>query len=296
MGEKIKEVKTVEECHFFHFWPGYNLLERTWKQCALNCIDCWRRDISPKENKNTNREFKLHENSRNFEEEKLIGVAIVYCRSNTDLPLHIFKNVKSKGLNTILITLGFLTEEDLQKILPFTDAVALHIKGASKDSYAKLTGIPTGFQQALRTTKTVIDKNIHLEIAYKVLPGINDSSSSIRKVTQCIMEFDEKLPFHLLRTPPKNIMRRKAPTRDRIMKKLWKIAKENLHFVYRDNLFQGKAKNTYSQENKLLIKRVGREIIPLGLDDRKKASIQLTGAIRERRKKEKEEKRFKITD
>lgn len=279
---RIRGIKAVEECHFFHFWPGYNLLRYTQKQCALKCIDCWKRN-SPKKNKVTNRELKLDKISRNFEEEKLIGVAIDYCKSNSDSPLHIFKHVKNEDLNTILITLGFLTEEDLLSILPFTEAVGLHIKGASKESYAKLTGVPTGFQQARRTAKMVANKNIHLEISYKVLPGINDSASSIRKATQCIKEVDEKIPFHLLRPSPKNPLLGRVPTRDRIMKNSWKIAKENLQFVYRDNLFQGKAKNTYSPENKLLIKRIGRNIIPLKLDERMKARIQLTGMARERR-------------
>lgn len=272
-------IRTVENLHLFHFWPGHNLLLLS-KMCSLNCLDCWPGLFGFKKSKCSSSTNHLRNLLRNPEN---VGIAVIYGGNNTQTILKQFKKTKKLDSKNVLITNGFLSRRDFNTLLPHIDALCLHLKAITVKNYVKLTGRPNGLKWALTTIRETLLRNIHLEVSYQLVPGINSSPSSIQKLVKTLKTYQKTIPLHLLRFYPNFIMQDRAPTRDRLIKNSWEIAKgSNLPFVYRDHLFQGKAKNTYIN-GKVRIKRRGDQVIPKNTSHYKK-ELNIEGIIRERRK------------
>lgn len=268
----------VETIHLYHYYPGHTIHFHK-PECCSVCKDCWLKgsliDNESYQNK------KGGDKKLPFERQ-VLGVATVYSGEQKTNVLKVFKKAREKNLKTILITPGFLTEEQIQRLLPLTDAVVLHLKGASKAIYAKLTGKIHGFELALTNMKKILKRNKHLEISFTVIPGVNSTENAIKKLIGKIQMMRENIPFHLLRFLSSRYLIGKMPTRDRLMKNLWLTASKELDFVYQDCLFQGKHKNSFYPQtgyNKLGIKRVGDTVIPINID--RKEELNIIGEIKE---------------
>lgn len=271
--EKVtKKPVNIESLHLFHFWPGHRFILVS-TPCGLDCLDCWkRRKVFEGE--------KISSIAALLDGAKVTGVATAASGHPSNFLLDLFRQTRSEDRPTVLATLGLLTEKRLNRVLPLLDAVVLHVKGISKESYAKLTGIPNGLQLAFRCAKEAVYRDIHLEIAYTVVPGVNASSHSIHVLVNKINELDARIPLHLLRFLPSTCMKEKMPTRDRLMKNLWSTASETLPFVYRDDLYYGRAKNTYLPDGDLAIKRRGENVFPIEMEEKCKTLLNITGKMR----------------
>lgn len=277
--ELQNRIRTVEDLHLFHFWPGHNLVLFS-KICNLNCLDCWQGLFGFKKSKYSSSPINLKTLLKKPEN---IGIAVIYSGNNKQTILKHFKEARKLDSKIVLITNGFLSSRDLNTLLPDIDALCLHLKAITVKNYVKLTGRPNGLKRALKTIKETLLRDIHIEISYQLVPGINSSPRSIQKLVKTIKTYQKNIPLHLLRFYPNFIMKDRVPTRDRLIKNSWEIAKSrNLPFVYRDHLFQGKAKNTYFNK-KIMIKRIANQVIPKNASHYKK-ELNIEGIIRKRRK------------
>lgn len=164
------------------------------------------------------------------------------------------KLAHKSGLENIIITNGYMTEEMTEAFHPFLDAANVDLKSFRDFTYKKFIG--ARLQPVLDSLKKIKQLGIWLEVTTLVIPGINDESQEIRDIVDFIVqELGEETPWHISRFFPSYKMTEVPSTSISILQRTREIGLEKgLHYVYQGNV-QGEA-NTYCHAcGYLLIRR-----------------------------------------
>lgn len=117
----------------------------------------------------------------------------------SEFAAEIFSLCKENGINTCLDTSGFVLDEKAKKLLEVTDYCLLDIKYTSDADYIKYTGI--SMKKPLEFLDYLNEMNIKTRIRQVIIPGLNDSVDSVKKLNSlkfpCVDEI-ELLPFRKL--------------------------------------------------------------------------------------------------
>lgn len=116
--------------------------------------------------------------------------------------------VREAGMVNVLVTNGSVTQEVLEELLPFTDAMNIDLKGFRADSYRKLGG-------DLETVKAFIRRaaeSCHVEITTLIVPEENDSLEEMEEEAQWIASLGGEIPLHVTRFFPRYHMEDRGPT------------------------------------------------------------------------------------
>ncbi|MGC8721270.1 MAG: AmmeMemoRadiSam system radical SAM enzyme [Caldisericaceae bacterium] len=264
-------VDPIEKKPLFHFHPGSLVLSfGTWG-CNFRCRGCQNYDIS----RFVPSLDKFESVSKHITPKEAVEMALAYGASGIawtyneptiwfEYTLETAKLAKEKGLYTVYVTNGSITEEALDVIGPFLDAFRVDIKAFSEDSYRKITPI-FDWRKILETTAYAKTKwNMHIEVVTNVIPGINDNPAELRGLAKWIREtLGKKTPWHLTRFYPYLDLSNFPPTPVEELEKLHDIGiEEGLNFVYVGNIMGHPYEDTYCPKCKRrVIKRNGFEIV-----------------------------------
>lgn len=117
----------------------------------------------------------------------------------SDFAAEIFYLSKENSINTCLDTSGFLLDGKAKSLLELTDYCMLDIKYTNDADYIKYTGI--SMKQPLEFLDYLNKNNIKTRIRQVIIPGLNDSADSVKKLNAlklpCVDEI-ELLPFRKL--------------------------------------------------------------------------------------------------
>lgn len=169
-----------------------------------------------------------------------------------------FKAIKENkdcgnDISTVIVSNGYINEEPLLKILPYTDAINIDLKAYNNRYYNKICG--ASLTPVLDTIKKCSNK-CHVEITTLLVTDENDSIEEVKNIAQFIAHINEEIPLHLSRYFPRYKMDNNATEIDKIFE-AENEAKKYLKYVYIGNV-QGTDNNTYCPEcHALLIKRNG---------------------------------------
>lgn len=106
--------------------------------------------------------------------------------------------VRRAGMKNVIVTNGSVTEEVLEEILPFTDAMNIDLKGITDAIYRSLGG-------DLETVKRFIKRAApacHVELTTLIVPGENDSEGQMEQLAAWVAGVDDKIPLHVTRFSP----------------------------------------------------------------------------------------------
>jgi pyruvate formate lyase activating enzyme len=186
-------IDPIEKKPLYHFFPGESILSLGGYGCNLSCYYCQNHSIS----QNTSLGETLSSESIIAEalKHQSIGLALTYNEpcTNIETALDLFSQCHKKNLQTVIVTNGYVNPEPLMELAPYVDAVNIDLKFSNNVDYRKYTG---------GTLDPVIDaiKIFHMhcltEITYLVIPGINDSFSSIEKACKIVSSIDSSIPIH----------------------------------------------------------------------------------------------------
>lgn len=121
---------------------------------------------------------------------------------------------KNSGIHTALDTSGCVTGEAADKVLEYTDLCLLDIKFDSEEEYRKYA------RGSLTKTMKFLDmleqRGIPTWIRRVIVPGINDTEESARKLSELIKGYScvkkvEFLPFRKLCIPKYEMLRKEFP-------------------------------------------------------------------------------------
>ena len=175
-----------------------------------------------------------------------------------EYPLDMGILARAKGLGTIYVTNGYITEEALRELRPMLGAFRVDLKAFTDDFYKKICG--ARLQPVLDSTEFAKELGIHVETVTLVIPGLNDSMEEQEKLILWVIEhLGPDTPMHFSAFHPDYQMLDRGATPIATLEKIYRKAKElGLRFPYVGNIRNNSCENTYCPTcNTMLIERQG---------------------------------------
>jgi len=266
-------IDPIEKKPLFHFYPSSLALSIGTQGCNFACQFCQNYDLSQR------REIigtKILPND-------LVKMALDYGAKSIsytyneptifiEFAYDVGKVARKKNLKNTFVTNGYQTEESVNLMKKFIDAVTVDFKGnGNPDFYLKYMSVPKE-EEIYETLKLMKEAKFHIEITDLIIPKIGDNLEDCKKLCRWILEnLGEETPIHFLRFFPNYLLNYLPPTPIEILEKHAEIAKkEGLKFVYIGNVPGHKLENTYCPYcGKEVIKRYGIEVLEINLDKNK---------------------------
>ncbi len=226
----------IEKKPFYHFLPGEQVFSiGTWG-CNLRCTMCQNWTISQQEV--PTEEFDHEDITRIAKENKSIGVAYTYNEPfiGYEFMYDCAKYASSHGLKNVIVSNGFVSEQPLNEMLPYIDAVNVDLKGNSEAFYREICG--GQLSPVMRTIKDVYNSKTHIEITVLVIPTLNDKKEDIEELRDWIADISPDIPVHFSGYFPSYKMNI-DPTPVETLISAHKTASEKLNYVYMGNLSPG---------------------------------------------------------
>ena len=168
---------------------------------------------------------------------------------------------KGKGLRILWHSNGSMNPEPLRRLLRYTDAVTVDLKGFTKKAYDNSSA---ELEPVLMTLKIVRQEGKWLEVVNLLIPTINDDYSDIRRMCEWIKEnLGEDTPLHFSRFFPNYRLTHLPPTPIATLEKAHKIAVDvGLHYVTIGNVPGHKYNSTFCPRcGKRVIYRVHFQVL-----------------------------------
>lgn len=187
------------------FYPGKMVLSVGSYGCNLRCPFCQNHEISMSGGDEADTVYlspeELADRAAVAKRYGNIGVAYTYNEPLTgwEYVRDSAKLVKALGMKNVLVTNGSASQEILDEILPFIDAMNIDLKGFREDYYQELGG-------NLEIVKEFIVRSAgecHVELTTLVVPGKNDSVADMEAEVRWIASIDEEIPLHITRFFPR---------------------------------------------------------------------------------------------
>ena len=229
----------IEKKPLYLFHPGRKVLSIGGFGCNLSCPICQNCEISI--------EYRERlENVERVSAEQIAGLAKKYVPDGNTGVAYTYNEpligyefvydcarfVHETGLKNVLVTNGYISNEPLEQLLPYIDAMNIDLKGFTEGFYKKLGGR----LEPVRETVKTAHKRCHIEITNLIIPGENDSEEELEALAGWLASLDPGIPLHLTRFFPHYKYGSKVPTSRETIYRLCDIAKKHLNNVFAGNV------------------------------------------------------------
>ena len=214
-------------------------------------------------------------------ESKIPMIAYTYNEPTiwTEYAYETMKLAKEKGIKNIWVSNGFMSQETLDLISPYLDAINIDLKSFSEDFYKNIC--KARLEPVKENIKKIHEKGIWLEVTTLIIPKINDSDKELQQIAEFLKNISENIPWHISAFYPGYKMVDISPTPKESLIKAYQIGKQaGLKYVYIGNTPDAEYESTYCPKcNFLLIKRLGLDMIENKIQDGKcpKCNTEIKG-------------------
>jgi pyruvate formate lyase activating enzyme len=254
-------VDPIEKKPLFHFRPGSEIISVSPNGCNMRCPYCQNYTISFK--RAITREITPQELVSLAKEYKTPSIAFTYAE-----PIIWFEFIKDtskyskeEGIDLVMVTNGFISEEPLDELLEIVSAMNIDLKSMSAEYYKEV------LKGDLEVTKRTIEKaseKIHVEVTNLLIPGDNDTQ--IEELSGYLASIDKTIPLHISRYFPHNNYD-KPPTPVETLEEAYRIAGKYLYYVYIGNAPMEGTEDSYCPDcSNILVKRYGYNVKIAGID------------------------------
>ncbi len=261
----------IEKKPLYHFYPGKQIYSIGSVGCNFSCQFCQNHHIShppfPEDIAYADIDYIIKAVSKI---RNICGISYTFNEPFVwfEYMFDIAKKAKINNLSNAVVTNGYINPDPLNKLLEVTDGFNVDLKSFDNSFYQKYTGAE--LKPVQNTLKYIVKKNIHLEIANLIIPGLNDDKNIFKKMIDWInAELGKDIPLHINRYFPGYKMNIE-PTPVETIIELRQIALEKLNFVYCGNISSafGTSDTVCPKCNKTVIKRPGHKTIAENIDDK----------------------------
>jgi pyruvate formate lyase activating enzyme len=254
-------VDPIEKKPLFHYLPGTTSYSLGSVGCNFHCQHCqnWHisraalegamfRDLPPEEGVTR----ALASGSR--------SISWTYNEPTIwhEFTLDMGTLARARGLGTVYVTNGYITEEALRELAPMLGAYRVDLKAFTDDFYKKICGAK--LQPVLDSAIVARELGMHIETVTLVIPGLNDSMEEQEALIRWVIEhLGPDIPMHFSAFHPDYKMTDRAGTPVATLEKIYRRAKElGLRYPYIGNVYHHEYENTYCPAcGALLIERQG---------------------------------------
>lgn len=231
----------IEKKPLAMFRPGSKILSVGSYGCNLSCTFCQNHTISMAGRRTVDTVCispgELADKARECKGMGNAGVAFTYNEPlvGWEYVRDTAKLVKEYGMDNVLVTNGTASEEVLEELLPFIDAMNIDLKSFREETYRKLGG---DLQTVLRFI-TQAASACHVELTTLIVPGENDDVKEMEEEAAWIASLEKKagkkIPLHVTRFFPRYHMTDREATDVREVYRLAETAGEYLEYVFTGN-------------------------------------------------------------
>jgi pyruvate formate lyase activating enzyme len=259
------QIDPIEKKPLNHFLPGTRIFSMGTAGCNMGCFFCQNWDISK------SRSDQVH--SSYIPPEHVVALAIQYdCPSIAftyneptiwgEYVIDICHAAKEQGLNTVMVSNGYVTREAFHDIYDHVDAANIDLKAFTEQFYGRIT--LTHLEPVLETLKLLKNEtNVWFEITNLMIPTLNDAETETRKLAEWILEnLGPDVPLHFTAFHPDFKLQDKPKTPPETLHRARAIAREvGLHYVYEGNIFSDGAHTSCPACGMLLIRRSWHDVM-----------------------------------
>ncbi len=232
-------VDPIEKKPLNRFHPGTCILSVGSVGCNLKCPFCQNHSIAQVKPEEINTHHascdEIIAKAVSLKEQGNIGIAYTYNEPSIwyEFVYETAKKAKENDLLNVLVTNGYISEEPLEQILPYIDAMNIDLKAFNDKFYREL--VKGGLEEVKETIKRSAAQ-CHVEVTTLVIPGWNDSVAEMEEMTQWLASLSNEIPLHLSRYFPKYEMTDRPPTTLSSLMELKQTAERHLKYVYLGNV------------------------------------------------------------
>ncbi|MCK6561402.1 AmmeMemoRadiSam system radical SAM enzyme [bacterium] len=250
----------IEKKPLSHFLPGTEILSLGTAGCNLGCKFCQNWDIS--------KARYDHARASAFTPEKVVATALQHgCPSIAftyndpviwaEYAIDIARAAHAAGLQTVMVTAGYVTPEALPAIFDHMDAANVDLKGFTDHFYRKTC--LARLQPVLETLEALKRRGTTwLEITTLLIPTLNDTRAELQEMCAWILDhLGPEVPLHFTGFHPDFKLMHLPPTPPQTLESARQLALEmGIHYVYIGNVTTPEGNNTYCPAcGALLIRR-----------------------------------------
>jgi pyruvate formate lyase activating enzyme len=258
------QIDPVEKKPLNHFLPGTRIFSMGTAGCNMGCFFCQNWDISKSHSD------QVHSTYIPPEDVVLLAkrngcpsIAFTYNEPTIwgEYVIDICAAAKEAGLNTVMVSNGYITYDAFHEIYDRVDAANIDLKAFTENFYGKIT--LTHLQPVLETLEWLKkETNVWFEITNLLIPTLNDAARETRLLSEWILEhLGPDVPLHFTAFHPDFKLQDKPRTPPETLHAARKIALDaGLHYVYEGNIFSDGAHTSCPSCNALLIRRSWHEV------------------------------------
>ena len=263
------ESRLIEVKPFFHFWPSSTALTFSTWGCNFNCPWCQNWHLS-----------MIHPDWNNIPyipPKRIVELAVERGDSGVcvsfneplmlfEYSLDVFRIARSRGLYSTYVSNGYMSIEALKLLRKHgLNGLKVDVKGG-EEVYKKYCG-GVSAEHVWKVARSAREMNIHVEIVYLLVTGVNCDEYSIKSVIERhLKEVGCNTPLHFTRYFPAYRFHN-PPTSINILEYAYKLAKKlGVNYPYIGNVPGHPYENTYCPNcGEMLIKRFGSKILKYNL-------------------------------
>jgi len=264
-------IDPIEKKPLYHFHPGSAVFSMSTTGCSWGCIFCQNWDISQRR---MIAGWKLPP-------ETVVNIALAYGAHGitytynepvvfVEYAYDVGVIAKKHNLFNTMVTNGYMTDETVDIVAKFVDAITVDLKGHGDQEVAKKLCLVPDVEPVFNTIVELKKKGVFVEITDLVIPKYGDDTEKARKLARWIVEnLGPETPVHFLRFHPDYKLLDVPSTPVKTLEKHISVAREEgLVYTYIGNVPGHHYEHTYCPKcGKPVIKRLGFDIIEYNLDE-----------------------------
>ena len=113
-----------------------------------------------------------------------------------DFVAELFKRCRELGIHTCADTSGYGREEDMAKILEYSDLIYFDLKHMDAEEHIKMCGQSN--ELVLSNLALVVAKGVPVVIRVPLIPGYNDSEENLNALAKTVADLTKDAPVNIL--------------------------------------------------------------------------------------------------
>jgi pyruvate formate lyase activating enzyme len=259
------QIDPIEKKPLNHFFPATKVFSMGTAGCNMGCSFCQNWDISKAK--------ADHVAAADLSPEGVVATAMHYGAPSLaftyneptiwgEYVIDIAKVAHEHGLNTVMVSNGYITREAFFDIYRHIDAANIDLKAFTEKFYSKIT--LTHLKPVLDTLRWLRrETNVWFEITNLIIPTLNDGDSEFKELVKWVLEnLGDDVPLHFTAFHPDFKLQDKPATPPETLHRARRIAREmGLKFVYEGNILSDGGNTICPGCKKVIIQRSWHSIL-----------------------------------
>jgi pyruvate formate lyase activating enzyme len=256
-----RAVDPIEKKPLFHFLPGSTSYSVATVGCNFRCRHCQNAEIAhmPHDlHRIVGEDVSPEEIVQEAKKSNCESISYTYTEPTIffEYAYETGRFAKAEGIRNIFVSNGYMTEEAIDLIAPYLDAINIDLKGL-EPFYKKICS--AHMQPVVESIRKMHERGIWVEVTTLIIPTLNDGEEELRRLAEIVASVDVSIPWHLSAFHPAYLLQDKPRTPAETIQRARTIGLDSgLQQVFVGNLPGQEGEDTCCPQcGEVLIKRMG---------------------------------------